>query len=78
MINGISTFYDEDVKMKENMKILELIVSETIGDFCAEKGIEYVFAASSKDGLHSIIANNELSNVILKKAFKVIKTIVKM
>lgn len=64
--------------MEEDMKILELMVSEDIGTFCEEKGIEYVFAAVSKDGKNSIIANNELSNIILKKAFKILRTIVKL
>lgn len=63
--------------MEENMKILELMVSEDIGNFCKEKGIEYIFAATSKDGKHSIVANNELSNLILKKAYKIIHTIIK-
>ena len=63
--------------MEEDIKILELMVSEDIGNFCAEKGIEYVFAAVSKDGKNSIIANNELSHMILKKAFKVLRTIIK-
>lgn len=60
--------------MKEDMDILDLMMAD-INEFCNDKGIEYVFGAVSKDGEHFSVANNELSNIILKKSLKIISTI---